>query len=132
LPVPLAAFVLMENRDKWITEFDLKAQIYNLMEELKTNGVTVNVPDKSREDTINSAINMLKIRRMIIQYDGMLKADPDMLDILSYYANSIVQWRQDDDMSFAGDLKKEDVQEEIKDVSRVKKRSVPAPQQKLI
>jgi len=132
LPVPLAAFVLVENRDKWITEFDLKSQIYNLMEELKANGVTVNVPDKSREDTINSAINMLKIRKMIIQYDGMLKADPDMLDILSYYANSIIKWQQDHDMKIAVDLKKMEAQEEIKDVSRLKKRSVPAPQQKLI
>jgi len=123
LPVPLAAFVLMENRNIWITEFDLKAQIYNLMEELKANGATVNIPDKSREDTINSAINMLKIRRMIIRYDGLLKADPDMLDILSYYANSIVRWRQTDDMKIAGDLQKKDAREYSKEHAEIKKSS---------
>jgi glycerol-3-phosphate O-acyltransferase len=136
LPVPLVAFVLIENRNKWMTEFDLKAQIYNLMEDLKANGATVNVPDKSREDTINSAINMLKIRKMIIRYDGHLKADPDMFDILSYYANSIVQWRQNQewqdqelqnhDMKITVDLQKKNAGE-IKDVSRLKKETVPAP-----
>ena len=69
---------------------------------------------------------------MITQYDGLLKADPDMLDILSYYANSIVQWRQSQDIKVPGVPEKMEAQEEIKDVSRLKKRSVPAPQQKLI
>ena len=98
------------------------------MEELKANGATVNVPDKSREDTINSAINMLKIRKMIIRYDGLLKADPDMLDVLSYYANSISQWRQARDIKVPGVPEIMEAQEEIKDVSLLKKRSVPAPQ----
>ncbi|RPH49726.1 MAG: glycerol-3-phosphate acyltransferase [Desulfobacteraceae bacterium] len=126
LPVPLAAFVLMENRHSWMTEFDLKAGIYNLMEDLKAKGATVNIPGKTREETINSAINMLKIRKMIIQYDGHIKADPDMFDILSYYANSIVQWQQDNDIKSRGIPEKMEVQEEIKGLSRLKKRSVSA------
>jgi glycerol-3-phosphate O-acyltransferase len=126
LPVPLAAFVLMENRHTWIMEFDLKAQIYNLMEDLKAKGATVNIPGKTREETINSAINMLKIRKMIIQHEGHIKADPDMFDILSYYANSIVQWRQSQDIKISGVPDKMDAQAEIKDVSCLKKGSVPA------
>jgi glycerol-3-phosphate O-acyltransferase len=125
LPVPLAAFVLMENRDKWMTEFDLKAGIYNLIEDLKAKGATVNIPDKNREETINGAINMLKIRKLIIRHDGHLKADPGMFDILSYYANSITQWRLYDVESPA-------IQEtaaaggDIKNFSGLKKKPVPA------
>lgn len=125
LPVPLAAYVLVENRDTWMTEFDLKARIYNMMEDLKANGATVNIPGKSREDTINSAINMLKIRKMIIRNDGLLKADPDMLDILSYYANSIVQWRESRDIKISGLPEKKEAPGDIQDVSGLKKTSVP-------
>ncbi len=132
LPVPLASTVLLENRSRWISEFDLKAQIFNLIEELKSKGVTVNVPDKNRESVIEIALNMLRIRKMFIESDGLIRADAGMIGVLSYYANSIVQWRQENDMKVAVDLKKKDAQEEIIDVSRLKKKPVPAPQQKLI
>jgi glycerol-3-phosphate O-acyltransferase len=105
LPVPLVATVLLENRSRWISEFDLKARIYNLMEELKSKGVTVNVPDKNSESVIDNTINMLRIRKMFIESDGLIRADTGMIDVLSYYANSIVQWRQDQDITIAGDLK---------------------------
>jgi len=124
LPVPLAATVLLENRDRWISEFDLKAQIYNLMEELKSKGVTVNVPDKNRESVIDITINMLRIRKMFIESDGLIRADAGMIDVLSYYANSIVQWRQDYDFKIAGDLKKKDAWEDSKEQVRLKKGSV--------
>jgi glycerol-3-phosphate O-acyltransferase len=115
LPVPLAATVLLENRNRWISEFDLKARIYNLMEELRSKGVTVNVPDKNRESVIDIAINMLRIRKMFIESDGLIMADSGMMDVLSYYANSIVQWRQECDMKNAGDLKTKDGLEDLKE-----------------
>jgi len=127
LPVPLASTVLLENRNRWISEFDLKARIFNLIEELKSKGVTVNVPDKNRESVIEIALNMLRIRKMFIESDGLIRADAGMIGVLSYYANSIVQWRQENDMKVAADLKKKDAQEEIKDSSRLKKKSVPSP-----
>ena len=127
LPVPLASTVLLENRNRWISEFDLKARIFNLIEELKSKGVTVNVPDKNRESVIEIALNMLRIRKMFIESDGLIRADAGMIGVLSYYANSIVQWRQENDMKVAADLKKKDAQKEIKDSSRLKKKSVPSP-----
>jgi glycerol-3-phosphate O-acyltransferase len=108
LPVPLAATVLLENRNRWISEFDLKARIYNLMEELKSKGVTVNIPDKNREGVIDIAINMIRIRKMFIESDGLIRADDGMTDVLSYYANSIIQWKQYRDAKNEGDLKKKD------------------------
>ncbi|MBU2622426.1 MAG: 1-acyl-sn-glycerol-3-phosphate acyltransferase [Proteobacteria bacterium] len=126
LPVPLASTVLLENRSRWISEFDLKARIFNLIEELKSKGVTVNVPDKNRESVIEIALNMLRIRKMFIESDGLIRADAGMIGVLSYYANSIVQWRQENDMKVAVDLKKKDAQEEIIDVSRLKKKPVPS------
>ncbi|MFH1974096.1 MAG: 1-acyl-sn-glycerol-3-phosphate acyltransferase [Pseudomonadota bacterium] len=124
LPVPLVSTVLLENRNRWISEFDLKAQIYNIMEELKSKGVTVNVPDKNRESVIEIAINMLRIRKMFIESDGLIRADAGMIDVLSYYANSIVQCRQDQDVKNAGELKKKDAPEDSKEQVRLKKGSV--------
>ena len=123
LPVPLVSTVLLENRHRWISEFDLKARIYNLMEELKSKGVTVNVPDKNRESVIDNAINMLRIRKMFIELDGLIRVDAGMMDVLSYYANSIVQWGQGHNMKVAVDLKKKDAREDSKEQHRLKKGS---------
>jgi hypothetical protein len=37
---------------------------------------------------------MLKIRRMVIQRDGKLEVDTQSLDVLSYYANAIINWQE--------------------------------------
>jgi glycerol-3-phosphate O-acyltransferase len=107
LPVPIAATVLLENRNRWISEFDFKALIYNTMEDLKSKGMTVNIPDKNRESVIDIAINMLRIRKMFIESDGLIRADAGMTDILSYYANSIIQWKKEPDTKKERVLKKE-------------------------
>jgi len=53
-------------------------------------------------NTDNSAVqpnldvmNMLKLRRLVVESDGIYKVVPEEYDVLSYYANSIVHWIND-------------------------------------
>jgi glycerol-3-phosphate O-acyltransferase len=64
-----------------------------LIEQLQANGAPVYVTTKSRVETILNALDMLKIRRLVVESDGIYKAVPGEDDILTYYANSIAHWR---------------------------------------
>jgi len=39
-------------------------------------------------------LNMLKLRRLVVESDELLRADRESLDVLSYYSNAIDHWRQ--------------------------------------
>jgi glycerol-3-phosphate O-acyltransferase len=92
LPISLVAVVLLQHRTQWLGEFDLKGRVYGLMQSLQAKGAPVYVPGRGRELAIAQAFNMLKIRHMIIESDGVFRADPEALDMLSYYADAISHW----------------------------------------
>ena len=75
------------------SEFDLKARVYRLIETLRAQGAVVMVPTHTRARTVDNALNMLKLRRLLVESDGRYRPDPNSLDVLAYYANSIAQWR---------------------------------------
>jgi len=59
---------------------------------LQADGAPVYVTTKSRVETILNALEMLKIRRLVVESEGTYQAAPGEDDILAYYANSIVHW----------------------------------------
>ncbi len=93
LPVSLVATVMVEAREHWMSDFDVKGRVHRLIEELQALDAPVPVPTRTREHTILNALNMVKLRRMVVESNGLVRADPDSLDILSYYANAIGHWR---------------------------------------
>jgi glycerol-3-phosphate O-acyltransferase len=52
--------------------------------------VPVYVTTRSRVQTILDALNMLKLRHLVVESDGIYKIVPEEYDVVSYYANSIV------------------------------------------
>jgi len=94
LPVSLVATVFLEVAEDGLTDFDVKAHVHRLIEELQTRGAHVYAPKRGREQTVTTALNMLKLRRMVIESDGLFRADPGSIAILSYYASAIGHWRQ--------------------------------------
>lgn len=94
LPISLVAAVFLERGEDWLNEFDVKGHVHRLMEELQKRGAQVYSPKRTREQTVMTALNMLRIRRMVTESDGMFKVEPGSRDILSYYANAISHWRQ--------------------------------------
>jgi glycerol-3-phosphate O-acyltransferase len=108
LPVSLVASVLLELRERRLSEFDVKAHVHGLIQELQAQGAPVHVPRRGLELSITTAFNMLKLRRMVIESDGLFSADPESLDILSYYASAMSHWRHgsvidEESVQFLGD-----------------------------
>jgi len=98
LPVSLVAGVLLERREPWLSEFDIKARVHGLIEELQAQGAPVHVPTRGAELSVTTAFKMLRLRRMVIESDGLFSADPKSLDILSYYANAMEHWQRRPEM----------------------------------
>jgi len=89
LPVALVATVFVQFPDDLLSAFDVEAHANRIIDGIQAKNAPVFLSTTSRVQTIVTALNMLRIRRLIIETDGLYEADPEMLDILSYYANSI-------------------------------------------
>ena len=98
LSVSLVAGVLLERREPWLSELDIKARVHGLIEELQAQGAPVHIPTRGAELSVTTAFNMLRLRRMVIESDGLFSADPKSLDILSYYANAMEHWHRRSEM----------------------------------
>jgi glycerol-3-phosphate O-acyltransferase len=93
LPISLVASTFVDGPDRLVSEFDVKAHVHHLIEELEKAGAPVLVPTRGLELAISGALNMLKVRKIVIENDGSLSPDPDSLDVLTYYANAMDHWR---------------------------------------
>jgi glycerol-3-phosphate O-acyltransferase len=89
LPIPLLAKILLDVGEKGIGLFDLKADFYRLADELRDRGAFVIPGSDGREQVFNSALKMLRLRYLATEAQGIYRAQPDSLDVLRYYANSI-------------------------------------------
>lgn len=89
LPVPLVAAVFVDDPEADFSAFEVEARVNRLIEKIETRGAQIFVSNRSRVQNIVTALNMLKIRHLVTETDGIYRVDPDSLDVLSYYANSI-------------------------------------------
>ena len=95
LPVSLVATVMRETGDQGLSAFEVEAHVNQLIEKLQDSRVPVYVTTRSRVQTILDALNMLKLRHLVVESDGIYKVAPEEYDVLSYYANSIAHWLDD-------------------------------------
>jgi len=91
LPVSLVAETVLASPDG-ISEYDLKAAVYRRIESLQQQGAVVIVPSRTRAFTIDTAFNMLKLRRLVIEDNGRYRIDPASREVLAYYANALAVW----------------------------------------
>jgi glycerol-3-phosphate O-acyltransferase len=99
LPIPLVATVMLESRQKGLGAFEVEARVNQLIEELQGRGAHVYVSPRNRVESILSALNMLELRKLVRESEGIYLAVPEEIDVLTYYANSIAHWRQVSDGS---------------------------------
>ena len=93
LPISLVATVFVQHPEEALSAFDVEGHVNRLIEEIESRGAPIYVSTRSRVQNIVTALNMLKIRRLVIEQDGLFHADQQMLDVLKYYANSIAHWK---------------------------------------
>jgi glycerol-3-phosphate O-acyltransferase len=93
LPIVLMAEIFLKNRNVWRSELELKADAVKRIGELKSLGAPINISASAYDGVLSAAINMLEGRSFVTAKDNLYKAREDAIELLSYYANSIVHWK---------------------------------------
>lgn len=88
LPVPLVATAIL-GAGVPISELELKARCYRLLEELEAAGAHVYIPRRDQDYAIVAGLRMLTMRHLVEEKDGLFAACPEERTALAYYANSI-------------------------------------------
>lgn len=89
LPVPLVASVLMREPARALSDLELKSSVQSLMQQVEASGAHVYLPRADRDYALTVGLRILTLRHLVIEHDGLYKANPDELEVLAYYANSI-------------------------------------------
>ena len=94
LPISLVATVMLESRQKGLGALEVEARVNQLVEEIQGRGAHVYVSPRHRVESILRALNMLELRKLVRESEGIYVAVPEEIDVLTYYANAIAHWRQ--------------------------------------
>ncbi len=93
LPVPLLARVVLEHSHDWESALAIKARAVDEIGRLRQQGAPIRIATGACEGVLSNALATLCARKMLEQRDGLLRAAPDAVDVLAFYANSINRWR---------------------------------------
>jgi glycerol-3-phosphate O-acyltransferase len=89
VPVSLVATVFVRAPERRWSELELKGEVLRLIRELEARGAHVYVPRGDQDYAITVGLRMLTLRRLVDDADGLFRARPDEIPLLSYYASSI-------------------------------------------
>ncbi len=89
LPVALVASILAANENTPLSELEIKAKTFALIQELTERGGFVYVPRHDQDYAITVGLRSLILRRIVLEEEGLLRANPADRAILLFYANSI-------------------------------------------
>jgi glycerol-3-phosphate O-acyltransferase len=89
LPVSLAAAVFLRDPAAERSELELKGLVAELVEEAEAAGGHVYVPRRDMDYAVTVGLRMLTLRHLVLERDGLYRANPAEEPVLRYYANSI-------------------------------------------
>ncbi|HEB71515.1 MAG TPA: glycerol-3-phosphate acyltransferase [Nitrospirae bacterium] len=89
LPVSLVATAFLKNENRRLSELELKAEVYGLMLKLDSAGAHIHIPREDQEYAVTVGLRMLKLRRFVLEKEGLYAVNPDERVLLEYYANAI-------------------------------------------
>jgi len=93
LPIALFSEILLQNKNEWKSELELKSQAAQKINELKSRGAPINISSCACEGVLGNALNMLMARGLIDVKESLMRVEANSLPLLEYYANSISQWK---------------------------------------
>ena len=97
LPLSLTALVLLDNRERFLSGEEIVELVRGLREDIEVRGAPVFYPGREYDQAVRVALGMLKLRRLVVERDGLFKADPAEIIVLDYYANSMKYWLENRD-----------------------------------
>jgi glycerol-3-phosphate O-acyltransferase len=89
LPVPLVATVFARHPGRRFSELEIKVEAERLIEALEARGAKLYVPRADRDYAISAGLEMLTLRHVVDEADGLYAARPEEARLIAYYANSI-------------------------------------------
>ena len=93
LPIALMSEVILANQSDWLSELEAKTVAVTHIEDLHARGAPIRISANACEDVLTAALSMLEGRGFVERKEGLIRAQPEALDLLNYYANSIKQWK---------------------------------------
>jgi glycerol-3-phosphate O-acyltransferase len=93
LPVSLVARIFLDADDEALDILEIERRINRAQNELAHRGAPVfEVPRSTRARVISEALDMLLLRRLIVENNGKYRASPEERTLIAYYANAIDHW----------------------------------------
>jgi len=96
LPISLVSTIIKEDGRQGLSAAEVESQTKRLIETLRLQGAPLCFTAAGRVEIVINALNMLTLRRLVVETDGIYKAVAEEDDVLAYYANSIEQWLPSD------------------------------------
>ena len=93
MPVALMSEVLLNNQSEWKSELELKAQCFKRITQLKESGAPIDISSSAVESVLGSALEAINGRGLVVEKDNLYQLKPSEIEIISYYANSIIHWQ---------------------------------------
>ena len=94
LPVSLVAAVMLESDHSGLSPSEVETKVSQLIATLQKQGAHVYLSHENRVESIFNALNILQLRKLVRESDGIYRLVPEEAGLLTYYANSIAHWRQ--------------------------------------
>ena len=92
LPVSVVATVFVRRPSRAMSELEVKAGAWTIMEALVERGAYVHIPRADHDYAITVGLRMLVLRHFVEESDRLYRARERELDMLRYYANSIAHF----------------------------------------
>ena len=99
LPVSVVAMVFLRRRGDAMSELEIKARAWSLMDECMRRGAYVHIPRADHDYAIGVGLRMLLLRHFVEESEGLYRACAEEYDMLRYYANSIAHFLGEDEGS---------------------------------
>ena len=91
LPVPMLAAVFDAHPQSWMTATEIEHRAVELLDVIVQRGANIYQPARDRRPHyVAEALNLMRMRHFIEEQNGRYRMNPDVADIMRYYANSVV------------------------------------------
>jgi glycerol-3-phosphate O-acyltransferase len=97
VPNALMSEIFLNNREVWKSALELKAECCERISQLEKSGAPIDISSGAVESVLGAAMDVLIGRGLIEEENNLYRMKESELDIINYYANSIVHWRVDID-----------------------------------
>jgi len=93
VPNALMSEIFLNNREVWKSALELKAECCERIRQLEKSGAPIDISSSAVESVLGAAMDVLIGRGLVEEENNLYRMKESELDIINYYANSIVHWR---------------------------------------